>query len=75
MQGTHFAPVSVPLILQAFVGLLKPLFPKSVQERLVFKRAPVLAGLRELTPLGNDDLLRRKFVREVKSLLPEGSTA
>ena len=74
-KNSLIAPVTVPLILQAFVGLLKPLFPKSVQERLVFKRAPVLAGLRELTPLGNDDLLRRKFVREVKSLLPEGSTA
>jgi hypothetical protein len=27
--------LNLPLILQAFVGLLKPLFPKSVQERLV----------------------------------------
>ncbi|KAL3780272.1 hypothetical protein ACHAW5_001532 [Stephanodiscus triporus] len=62
--------LNLPLILQAFVGLLKPLFPKSVQERLVFKRAPVLASLGELTPLGRDPDVRRKFVREIKGLLP-----
>ncbi len=62
--------LNLPLILQAFVGLLKPLFPKSVQERLVFKRAPVLASLKELTPLGTDPLIKTKFVREVVSLLP-----
>ena len=62
--------LNLPLILQAFVGLLKPLFPKSVQERLVFKRAPVLASLKELTPLGTDPLMKQKFVREVKGLLP-----
>jgi len=62
--------LNLPLILQAFVGLLKPLFPKSVQERLVFKRAPVLASLRELTPLGTDPDVKRKFVREIKGLLP-----
>lgn len=49
LAGPTMIP-NLPLILQAFVGLLKPLFPKSVQERLVFKRAPVLASLRELTP-------------------------
>lgn len=65
--------LNLPLILQAFVGLLKPLFPKSVQERLVFKRAPVLASLKELTPLGNDQAIKTRFVREVKGLLPEGS--
>jgi hypothetical protein len=62
--------LNLPLILQAFVGLLKPLFPKSVQERLVFKRAPVLASLKELTPLGTDMAVKRSFVREIKSLLP-----
>lgn len=62
--------LNLPLILQAFVGLLKPLFPKSVQERLVFKRAPVLASLKELTPLGEDMDVRLKFVREVVGLLP-----
>lgn len=62
--------LNLPLILQAFVGLLKPLFPKSVQERLLFKRAPVLASLKELTPLGVDPIIKTKFVREVVSLLP-----
>jgi len=62
--------VNLPLILQAFVGLLKPLFPKSVQERLVFKRAPILASLKDITPLGTDPALNTKFVREIKSLLP-----
>jgi hypothetical protein len=62
--------LNLPLILQAFVGLLKPLFPKSVQERLVFKRAPVLASLTELTPLGTDPAVKQKFSREVKGLLP-----
>jgi hypothetical protein len=62
--------LNLPLILQAFVGLLKPLFPKSVQERLVFKRAPVLASLKELTPLGTDMTVKRNFVREIKGLLP-----
>ena len=62
--------LNLPLILQAFVGLLKPLFPKSVQERLVFKRAPVLASLTELTPLGTDPVVKQKFSREVKGLLP-----
>jgi len=66
--------LNLPLILQAFVGLLKPLFPKSVQERLVFTRAPVLASLKELTPLGNDPVIKQKFTREVKSLLPAGSS-
>lgn len=55
--------LNLPLILQAFVGLLKPLFPKSV-------RPPVLASLRELTPLGTDPDVKRKFVREIKGLLP-----
>ena len=43
--------LNLPLILQAFVGLFKPLFPKSVQARLKFERAPFLAKQTELTPL------------------------
>lgn len=62
--------LNLPFVLQAFVGLLKPLFPKSVQERLVFKRAPVLAGLKELTPLSTNASTKSRFVREVKGLLP-----
>jgi len=62
--------LNLPFILQAFVGLLKPLFPKSVQERLVFTKAPVLAKLPELSPLAKNPTTRKKFVDEVKSLLP-----
>lgn len=62
--------LNLPLILQAFVGLLKPLFPKSVQERLVFKKAPILASMEVLTPLATDPTLKLNFVKEVKSLLP-----
>lgn len=62
--------LNLPFVLQAFVGLLKPLFPKSVQKRLVFTRAPVLKSLETLTPLAEDATTRQKFVAEVKSLLP-----
>merc|ERR1711935_915137 len=43
--------LNLPFILQAFVGLFKPLFPKSVQARLKFTQAPVLSKLGELTVL------------------------
>merc|ERR1719181_1722485 len=46
--------LNLPFILQAFVGLFKPLFPKSVQARLKFESAPFLAKLGELTPLTTD---------------------
>lgn len=62
--------LNLPFILQAFVGLLKPLFPKSVQERLLFSKAPVLKSLSELTPLATDPTTKQKFVQEIKSLLP-----
>lgn len=62
--------LNLPLILQAFVSLLKPLFPKSVQERLLFKRAPILASLKDLTPLGTDATLKSNFSKEVKGLMP-----
>jgi len=63
--------LNLPLILQAFVGLFKPLFPKAVQERLVFTRAPVLASLKDsIAPLGTDPTVKTNFVREVVSLLP-----
>lgn len=62
--------LNLPFILQTFVGLLKPLFPASVQERLVFTKAPVLAKLEELSPLANDATTKSKFVAEVKGLLP-----
>ena len=61
--------LNLPFVLQAFVGLLKPLFPKSVQERLVFKSAPTLAALKELTPLTTSPSSKSKFLAEVKRLL------
>ena len=64
--------LNLPLILQAFVGLFKPLFPKSVQERLKFGRAPFLSKLGELTPLTTDSNTRKSFLAEVENLLDPG---
>lgn len=52
-------------------GLVKSmsLFPESVHNRLIFKKAPVLASLEELTPLGEDTSTRALFLSEVKDLL------
>ncbi|KAJ1451166.1 hypothetical protein M885DRAFT_530463 [Pelagophyceae sp. CCMP2097] len=61
--------VNLPFILQAFVGLIKPLFPKSVQARLVFKPAPILAKLKDLTPLTTDMALKKSFLAEIEKLL------
>jgi len=61
--------LNLPFILQAFVALFEPLFPKTVQARLKFLRAPVLANLPELTPLTTDLNTKRKFINEVDSLL------
>merc|ERR1711990_1112567 len=61
--------LNLPFILQAFVGLFKPLFPKSVQARLKFERAPFLAKLPELTPLTADSNSRNSFLSEVDRLL------
>jgi hypothetical protein len=61
--------LNLPFILQAFVGLLKPLFPKSVQARLKFKPAPYLAKLKELTPLITDPNSKNAFLAEVDRLL------
>lgn len=63
--------LNLPLILQAFVGLFKPLFPKSVQARLKFERAPFLSKLGELTPLTTDVAQRKSFLNEVKGLLSD----
>merc|ERR1712151_715791 len=57
--------LNLPLILQAFVALFKPLFPKTVQARLKFLRAPVLANLPELTPLTTDPNTKSRFINEV----------
>ena len=63
---------SIDVTAQAFVGLFKPLFPKTVQARLKFERAPFLANLGELTPLTTDAGQRKAFLDEVASLLDDG---
>jgi len=62
---------NLPLILQAFASLLKPFFPKTVQERLKFIRAPELANLSDLTPLSADPKIREAFVNEIRELTKE----
>merc|ERR1719310_2774347 len=61
--------LNLPRILQAFVALFKPLFPKSVQARLKFERAPVLSKLGELTALVDDSDKRKAFLSEIEYLL------
>jgi len=62
--------VNLPFVLQAFVGLFKPLFPQSVQAKLKFVRAPVLARLRDLVPLANYNGVQRKnFLAEVEKII------
>jgi len=61
--------LNLPFILQAFVALFKPLFPKAVQEKLKFVRAPVLASLTQLTPLSTDDRKKKQFLDEIRDLL------
>merc|ERR1711988_2096961 len=58
--------LNLPFILQAFVGLFKPLFPKTVQARLKFEAAPYLSKLGELTPLTTDASKRNAFMAEIE---------
>ncbi|CAJ1925667.1 unnamed protein product [Cylindrotheca closterium] len=60
---------NLPFVLQAFVGLIKPLFPKAVQDRLKFVRAPVLGGIKELTPIARDPATKKAFLDEIDKLL------
>ena len=64
--------LNLPFILQAFVALFKPLFPKSVQERLKFEKAPFLAKCDELTPLTSDMSKRKAFLNEVAGIVDTG---
>ena len=61
-----------PARAQAFVGLFKPLFPKAVQAKLRFDKAPYLSKLGELTPLTKDAATRKGFLNEVANLLDDG---
>ena len=64
--------LNLPFILQAFVALFKPLFPKTVQARLKFEKAPYLSKLNELTPLTTDENAKKSFLGEIDSILDEG---
>jgi len=62
--------LNLPSVLQLFIGLFKPLFPKTVQERLMFERAPVLGRQKDLGPLsvmGGGE--RKRFMAEIAKLL------
>jgi hypothetical protein len=61
--------LNLPFILQAFVGLFKPLFPKSVQARLRFERAPFLSKVGELTPLTTNAQTKKSFLAEVRKII------
>ena len=61
--------LNLPFVLQAFVSLFKPLFPKTVQARLKFEKAPVLASFKELTPLSSEGRPKEQFLGEVNRLL------
>ena len=64
--------LNLPFILQAFVALFKPLFPKTVQARLKFEKAPYLAKMTELTPLATDANSKKMFLAEIDNLLDDG---
>ena len=64
--------LNLPFLLQAFASFFKPLFPKSIQIKLKFLRAPVLGGFRELTPLGNPKGRQQQaFLVEIEKLLQQ----
>lgn len=61
--------LNLPFVLQAFIGLIKPLFPRTVQDRLAFKSAPVLARQKELSSLTTNSNTRKSFISEINRLL------
>jgi len=64
--------LNLPFLLQAFASFFKPLFPKSIQIKLKFLRAPVLGALRDLTPLGNPKgRPQQAFLVEIDQLLQQ----
>jgi len=64
--------LNLPFLLQAFASFFKPLFPKSIQVKLKFLRAPVLGSLRDLTPLAMYNGRQKKaFLLEIEKLLKQ----
>ena len=60
--------VNLPRLLGALVKIFKPLFPKTVQEKLKFENGP-LKGVTDLTALHGSSGAREKFLGEVEALL------
>mmetsp|Transcript_20850 Transcript_20850/g.64152 ORF Transcript_20850/g.64152 Transcript_20850/m.64152 type:complete len:311 (-) Transcript_20850:29-961(-) len=67
--GSTTCILNLPFVLQAFVGLFRPLFPKSVQDRLKFATAPYLAGLKDLGPLSAGGAAKKVFLGELKRII------
>jgi len=64
--------LNLPFLLQAFASLFKSLYPKSIQVKLKFLRAPVLGSLRDLTPLAMYKGRQKKaFLLEIEKLLKQ----
>ena len=61
--------LNLPFILQAFVTLFKPLFPKSIQESLIFKKAPYVKSVTQLTSLTEDIKAKNMFLDEINSII------
>lgn len=61
--------LNLPFILQALVGLFKPLFPAAVLKRLKFSKAGTLASIKDLATLTTDSRKRREFLEEIDSIL------
>jgi hypothetical protein len=61
--------LNLPIIVQALVGLFKPLFPKPVQQRLKFEKAKYYRSLKDLTPLSKDKAARESFLAELDAIL------
>lgn len=61
--------LNLPFILQAFIALFKPLFPKTVQARLKFERAPYLAKMTDMSKLATDSSAKTSFLSELTGLV------
>ena len=61
--------LNLPFILQAFVTLFKPLFPNSIQESLIFKKAPYVKSVTQLTSLTEDIKAKNMFLDEINSII------
>ena len=61
--------LNLPFILQAFVTLFKPLFPKSIQDSLIFRKATYIKSVTQLTSLTENIEARNMFLDEIDSII------